>query len=281
MKIEVGNITGELEEIRKRVGAELVEFVPRPSGERINADLTSVAQVERLFDRSGLLVHRNRPVFVYIRDHTFSQGTIKFPEGGKKIHFAVCSTLKEMQRTGRFPRYRMTENDNNLYLVDVREGSRYVERDVRLFPCQNCLGQLRYRCFDFSSPRDIKSKIVEEFDAREAFDFLSQHFDIFRQQMAGRPSATSPTGYPRDWNRISRDIRESCGFTCQGCGVKLKRSSHLLDVHHKDGDKRNNRDDNLICLCKLCHADQSAHGHYTLSSGERRLIGDLRKQQRL
>lgn len=281
MKIEVGNITGGLEKIRKRVGAELVEFVPRPSGERINADLTSVAQVERLFDRSGLLIHRNRPVFVYIRDHTVSREVIKFPEGGRKIHFAVCSTLKEMQEIGRFRRYRMTENDDNLYLVDVREGSRDEEKNVRLFPCQYCLAQLRYRCFDSSSPRDMKSKIVEEFDAKEAFDFLYQHFDIFRRQMAGRPPATFQTGYSRDWNRISRDIRESCSFTCQGCGVKLKRSSRLLDVHHKDGDKRNNRDDNLICLCKLCHADQSAHGHYRLSSGDRKLIGDLRKQQRL
>lgn len=281
MKIEVGNITGELEKIRKRVGAELVEFVPRPSGERINADLTSVAQVERLFDRSGLLIHRNRPVFVYIRDHTVSRGVIKFPEGGRKIHFAVCSTLQDMQETGRFQRYRMTENDDNLYLVDVKEGNRDEEKNVRLFPCQNCLAQLRYRCFDSSSPRDIKSKIVEEFDAREAFDFLYQHFDIFRQQMVGRPPATFPTGYSRGWNRISRDIRESCSFTCQGCGVKLKRSSRLLDVHHKDGDKRNNRDDNLVCLCKLCHASQPAHGHYKVYDNERRSIEYLREQQRL
>lgn len=280
MKIEVGNITGELEKIRKRVGAELVEFVPRPSGERINADLTSVAQVERLFDQSGLLIHRNRPVFVYIRDHTVGREVIKFPEGGRKIHFAVCSTLKDMQKAGRFRRYRMTENDDNLYLVDVREGGRDEEKNVRLFPCQYCLAQLRYRCFDSSSPRDMKSKIVEEFDAREAFDFLYQHFDIFRRQMSGRPPATSPTGYSRDWNRISRDIRESCSFTCQGCGVRLKRSSHLLDVHHKDGDKRNNRDDNLICLCKLCHADQPAHGHYNIHDNERRSIEYFREQQR-
>lgn len=38
---------------------------------------------------------------------------------------------------------------------------------------------------------------------------------------------------------------------CQVCGAKWrKRHSH---IHHIDGDKQNNSEDNLICVCSSCH----------------------------
>lgn len=35
---------------------------------------------------------------------------------------------------------------------------------------------------------------------------------------------------------------------CSGCGT-----TEQLQIHHKDGDKRNNNLPNLECLCKDCH----------------------------
>ncbi len=37
---------------------------------------------------------------------------------------------------------------------------------------------------------------------------------------------------------------------CQRCGL---REPEILHVHHLDGNRKNNRDENLIVLCPNCH----------------------------
>lgn len=50
-------------------------------------------------------------------------------------------------------------------------------------------------------------------------------------------------------------IRRRDHFTCQKCGIVIKGSmtEPALDVHHRDGNKYNNNQDNLISLCRSCH----------------------------
>ena len=282
MKIDDGAITARLKELCKRIGGKPVSFIPRPPVERVDADLT-FEQVEDLCKHpSGLFIHNGQPVFVYIRDHTVG-GPYQFPSDGNKIHFTVCRTLQSMDKKGRIGRYRQTNRNDNQYLVDVIiDGrGRTVEQQVPLFPCRNCLARLHYRCFDFNSPDYVKQKIVEEFDAKEAFDFLFQHFDIFRQEVAALKSATLPTGYVRGWRRISREIRAAHNFTCHNCRARLSKDQRCLDVHHKNSDKRDNRDDNLVCLCKLCHAKEHAHYRDRVSANDQRIIENARRAQQL
>jgi hypothetical protein len=47
----------------------------------------------------------------------------------------------------------------------------------------------------------------------------------------------------RQWKRIMKDI--NC---CENCGRKYK-----LEVHHKDGNQKNNNRDNLMKVCRRCH----------------------------
>jgi 5-methylcytosine-specific restriction endonuclease McrA len=43
---------------------------------------------------------------------------------------------------------------------------------------------------------------------------------------------------------------ERAGYRCQRCGATL-----LLEVHHLDGNPRNNRAENLRVLCDGCHLE--------------------------
>ena len=282
MRIDDEGITNKLKEIRRKVGGKRVEFIPRPPETRVDKDLELIQDVEGIFHPSGLLIHNHRPVFAYIRDHTVG-GRFDHPRDRKKIHFTVCTTLQNMRQQGRFQRYRLTNRDDNHYLIDVRQGwGKPREQEVRLFPCQYCLGNVRYRCFNYRMEKSAKGKIVEHFDAKEAFDLLWQHFDIFRRKMeeAGAQSATLPTGYGSNWRtKISREIRKSRNFICEECGVRLDKCPRCLDVHHKNADKRDHRDDNLICLCKVCHAKE--HPHYRHDSDCHGIIEAARRRQHL
>ena len=58
----------------------------------------------------------------------------------------------------------------------------------------------------------------------------------------------------RNKNRLLRIIKEQGRF-CENC----KRTSWFgeeipLEIHHIDGDNKNNKRDNIACLCPNCHA---------------------------
>ncbi|MEE9275402.1 MAG: YajD family HNH nuclease [bacterium] len=59
-----------------------------------------------------------------------------------------------------------------------------------------------------------------------------------------------------DYRRRSLDIH---GWICAKCGMEFhERNLHLLTVHHKDGDSKNNPPDgrNWENLCIHCHEDE-------------------------
>lgn len=58
--------------------------------------------------------------------------------------------------------------------------------------------------------------------------------------------------YPREFEKIKDYIRERDKYMCQICGKHLhkKRDSH---IHHIDGNKKHNNEENLILLCIICH----------------------------
>ena len=42
---------------------------------------------------------------------------------------------------------------------------------------------------------------------------------------------------------------------CEKCKVNKSVFPNVLQIHHVDGDKRNNRLSNLMCLCSNCHKE--------------------------
>lgn len=64
--------------------------------------------------------------------------------------------------------------------------------------------------------------------------------------------SSTERGYDREWRRIRRDVLRRAGGLCEDCfGRGLYTAA--VEVHHKDGDSRNNNYSNLAPLCKECH----------------------------
>lgn len=284
MRIDDATITRQLEQVRKRHGLDAVPFTPQPFVVNIDEDLTTIDEVKDLFHPSGLLVRAGQPVLAYIRDHT-SLDSVLDPVRCKKVHFTVCATLKNMKTQGRFERYRITNRQTNRYLVDVGTAwGRIEERETKLYPCQNCLGNVKYHNFRYNMRGDEKRFILESFDVKEVFTLLHRRLKRFREQNAllrqatrNTKSAVVPGGYPANWRKISADVRRRERYTCGQCGVRLDEQPRLLDVHHVDGDKQNVKHSNLRCLCKLCHHRE--HPYYKVAEADRSFIEIRRARQ--
>lgn len=55
-------------------------------------------------------------------------------------------------------------------------------------------------------------------------------------------------------NKLKNQIRERDNHTCQECLCTEEQLGRALDIHHIDYCKTNNSPENLISLCRSCHA---------------------------
>ncbi len=60
--------------------------------------------------------------------------------------------------------------------------------------------------------------------------------------------------YPKKFKEMKYFIRFRDNLTCQNCGITEEEINKKLDVHHIDYNKRNNKPENLISLCRKCHS---------------------------
>lgn len=64
----------------------------------------------------------------------------------------------------------------------------------------------------------------------------------------------SRKGYTVGFNyKLKEKIRIRDNRICQECGKKEKEMKIKLAIHHIDFDKKNNKENNLISLCRSCH----------------------------
>lgn len=88
--------------------------------------------------------------------------------------------------------------------------------------------------------------------------------------------------YALDWSSISTNYRQQQNYICQNCGVDLSSERRLLHVHHKNRDKGDNREKNLIALCASCHKKQPYHEkQLNVPYNDLKKLNILREQQGL
>ena len=173
-----------------------------------------------------------RQVFLYKRSYFLAE------HGKPRFHICKCRTIESFMQGEDIPAYRRA-NTSKVIVLNLN-----TEKDVwvdNLPLCKNCariIGNVN-RNMDSAAFVDVLKAAAP---AEE--EHTQQSYEI------------DARGYTRDWNEISRRFREEHNYTCEKCGVQVSRfETEYIHVHHRNGDKANNRRSNLQCLCIKCHSE--------------------------
>ena len=204
----------------------------------------------------GTLSYKDRRVLLYIRDVSQYGGNYSDP----RFHFSNCTTLQQMRRDHRSERFVIASREDGLF--PVRYINRGHQEDMRrLDVCQNCLDRLNYKGFQLGMHRNIRQAAVQKFSIAE---FFTAYPKTLHHSMPTYTDQTAPTNdYSPDFLLISRAYRKNKNWVCETCGIPLSKDmmQRYLHVHHIDGLKNENKDENLKAVCVHCHALEPSHGH--------------------
>jgi hypothetical protein len=266
--------------LRNKMGAPLIERfgaqhvvteIDLPVIDRLQGagiDVTA-EQIQVLND--GTLAYKGYRVLVYIRDVPSIGNRGSMP----KYHFAHCRTLETMYRNQRSERYVVAISDSGFFHVNVMD-SGIKSEPVRLDVCQNCLAHIRWKGFDMQMARPSRLSIVSQFRLPEFFDKYPK--DLFAVTPKHSWDTAPINTYTPDWLEVSAKTRSQRGNTCEKCSIILAGvASKYLHVHHRNGQKHDNKDANLAVLCIACHADEPLHGHMKGLPDYREFTGRYRR----
>lgn len=182
---------------------------------------------------------------------------LKYPDverfGFPKFHITNCQTVLGQRKRLQFDGRYFWHNSNTVTIEDRVNGD--VHENINLDLCSYCLNQSSKT--DYSNTEGFFSLLDQQEDINQEVEV-----DIF--------------GYTLDWQKLSREYRKEKEYTCESCGIKVEEPSdkRFIHVHHKSGNKLNNRRNNLECVCVLCHANKDST--HVKNFERRRMQADIR-----
>ncbi|MCB0705862.1 MAG: hypothetical protein KDC34_11155 [Saprospiraceae bacterium] len=222
----------------------------------------------------------NKPI------HDYTKGsTAKFLEDLLGIEFSVFSTAQlEFIKDVPFSEIKMIDGyaiytDNGDEYLMFAYLSKYKTKrwgSLPKFHTVECKTKLGFSNFSFSNkmPVDIYSKdeqkLLKDQYLRMCGNCKHEHmksfwgrfsniewYDAVLEYARNRKIIVKRTDeYTAQWKQISTAYREKKGWQCEGCLILLKNlpDRKFLHVHHRNGKKSDNREENFQSLCILCHA---------------------------
>lgn len=282
MKIAVDAWKARLDSLRKSIEAPLSEWVPTYRVERkpptwevslstvgLDVDLDQL-----LVDDDGLYTFEGRRVLIYIRvTRQPADLLLHDKHAARRFHFRDCRTIRKMRDHNRFQRYVAIARDDGLFPVISEEldGSSR-ELDAALGPCKDCLTEIDYDGYT-RADKPRKQEIWDTFDIKR---FLERFSTSVSPPPRHYSQVTRADGYVADWQVISLAYRDSVGWRCEQCDVRLPGDPDLLHVHHRNGVRSDNQWGNLQALCVECHKKQLGHGRMYISEDQQRRLHALR-----
>ena len=190
-------------------------------------------------------------VFLYKREYYLKLGRDERP----RMHVCRCGTIE------RFVNKEGNEAYRRANMAKVKVMNKNTGRDVwldNIVICKRCAHIMHY---------DVNM------DSRTFVEILKETAPI-EEECPKQSYEVDIYGYTRDWREISRQFREQHEYTCEKCGVRVSSfDSGFIHVHHRNGDKLNNRTSNLQCLCIKCHSEiDLAHIRHFSSRSKQRTI---------
>lgn len=184
-------------------------------------------------------------VFMYKRDYHLGYG--KPP----KYHICQCQVIQQFMAEGRFKESYRYANTEEVIVQDLDNHRREVA--MRKLPLCSFCARMMKRHFQSNMNSNDFVEILKA--AGEATEEESKEVDIF--------------GYVKDWPKISEAKRELENYTCEQCGYQANNAfvHRFIQVHHIDGNKLNNKKENLKCLCIRCHSNVDERHRNNFSKG--------------
>lgn len=167
-----------------------------------------------------------------------------------KFHVVQCSTIVTQKENNTFDNRYFWSNSKYIDITDTSTG---IKNKYKLDLCKNCLSILK----------DVVYSNTLEFSEELAKYNLKLQNEEIKLDLMNRPT---------DWNRMSKAYKKSKKYKCEKCnfdGSVLKGLDKVyMEVDHiKAWELCNLNEENLQCLCVLCHSQKDPVHQKNYSKG--------------